>query len=85
VIDNLGVPSVVGNSTIEIIATSSPSAVGVVAMALMLVAAGFFVRGMYISESDEGKFLDSVTAAWEGGDHSIPSSDTVAKFLSESK
>jgi hypothetical protein len=84
-IDNYGAPSVARNSTTEIITAGTHSAVGFVAIALVLVAAGFFIRAMYISESEEDKFLDSITAAWESGDHSIPNTDTVAKFLSESK
>jgi len=84
-VDTPTTTSTATNSTIEVMASSSPSAVIFVAMALVLVALGFFLRGMYVLESEEDKFLDSVTAHWEAGDKSIPSAKTVAEFLGESK
>lgn len=84
-IDNPLIAPMTGNSTATTVVPHTPSAAIFVAVALVLVAAGFFVKAMYVADPEKAKFLDSVTTRWESGDKSIPDAETVTKFLGESK
>jgi len=82
--DNPVARSVAGNST-AVAAAGSPSAITFVGGGLILAAAIFFIYGICVADSEEERFLDSVTSRWEDGDRHLPSPDTVTEFLSEPK
>lgn len=80
-VDQYSAPSAATNSTPQVATSAGPSAISFVAMALILIAAGFFLKGVWTIDREQDKFLDSVTAKWESGDKSLPDTNTVTQFL----
>lgn len=64
---------------------SGPSATGDIAAALVLVALGFFIWGIFIRDKAKDQFVTSVLDRWEDGNHEIPDAGTVEEFINNHK
>ena len=60
---------------------SGPSATMGVAIALVLVGLGFFLKGQFSYQSAQTEFADHAVAQWESGNHQIPDAETVEEFI----
>ena len=63
------------------IVESGPSATTGVAIALVLVGLGFFLKGQFTYEAAQTEFTDHAVAQWEVGNHQIPDAETVEEFI----
>ena len=69
------------DSTRAIGTSTAPSAVVFVAMALVLVGAGFLFKGFWVSQAEKNKFIDVVVGQFEKGNTAIPDAEAVQKFI----
>lgn len=69
------------DSANDVMVASGPSAVAGVAVALVLVGVGFFLKGIVTTQAEKEQFIAHIIDEWERGTRQIPDAKAVAEFL----
>ena len=80
----VGIAVILGYAVDEVnsaVVESGPSAIAGVAIGLMLVALGFYIKGLFSFDKAKEQFITSITNQWEGGNRQIPDPQAVEEFI----